>query len=557
MVPDFFNRSLLTRQLWLFRKEFMWIGVFSMIANVLMLTPTIYMLQLYARVLKSHNDLTLLALTIFMLLFFLVMAFSEWLRSRLLVRIGVRLDEGLNSLVFNASFQAFLSNAGKNVAQTFSDLASIRQFLTTNGTIAFFDVPWTPVYIGVMFLLHPILGWLALLFAVVQLVLTWVSNMSVKASIELAANEGTKGYSFLQGKLRNIEPVHAMGMTANLRSRWSSLHDDYLARSSSMSDRQHRLESLNKLVRYSISSLTLAAGAILVIRGELQVGSMVAANVLMSKALQPLDLIIATLQPFVKARASFIRLEKLLEDFPERKPGTKMLQDPLGEITLRNLSVDVPGREQPILKDISTMIPAGKVTVILGPTGSGKSTLARCLVGVWPGICDQVLIDGEPVDSWDREQLGRNIGYLPQDIELLEGTFAENISRFSEVDSQKVIEAAKRAGIHDMIVRFPKGYDTPIGEAGGLLSAGQRQRLGLARAMYGNPSIYVLDEPNANLDEIGERALIDAVKNLKAEGKTVIMISHRTGILEAADLVMLMADGRVDRFGTKQDVLKQ
>ena len=555
MVPEFFKRSMLTRQLWSFRREFMWIGIFSMIANLLMLTPTIYMLQLYARVLKSHNELTLLAITIFMIVFFLIMAFAEWLRSRLLVRTGVRLDEGLNSMVFDASFQAFLRQSGKNAVQTFGDLAAIRQFLTTNGVIAFFDIPWTPFYIAVMFLLHPLLGVLSIVFAAIQLGFTWFSNVSMQQEIVLAANAGGSSFGFLQGKLRNIEPVHAMGMTSNLRRRWSSMYDDFLARNGGTSDREHRLQSINKFYRYAMSSLSLAAGAILVIRGELQVGSMVAANVLMSKALQPLDLIILTWKPFVKARESFHRLEGLLEEFPERPKGVRRLQDPMGEITLQQLNVTVPGREEPLLKDVDVMIPAGKVTVIQGPTGSGKSTLARCIVGVWPGASGKVLIDGEPVESWDREQLGRNIGYLPQDIELLEGTFAENIARFTEIDSTKVIEAARRAGIHDLIVRFPEGYDTPIGVAGGFLSAGFRQRLGLARAMYGNPAIYVLDEPNANLDEIGEAALVEAVRTLKAEGRTVIMISHRGGIQATADLVMLMDAGRVVRLGTRQEVL--
>ena len=281
---------------------------------------------------------------------------------------------------------------------------------------------------------------------------------------------------------------------------------------------------------------------------------MIAANVLMSKALQPLDLVVATWKPFVQARTAFQRLEKLLEEFPEREAGAKH-QDPFGEIRLEGLTATAEGRETPILDNLTAMFPAGKVTVVLGPSGSGKSTLARCIVGVWPKREGRVLIDGEPVESWDRGELGPHLGYLPQDLELFDGTIAENIARFAEVDSLKVIEAAKRTGIHEMILRFPRGYDTQIGEAGGMLSGGQRQRLGLARAMYGNPAILVLDEPNANLDDAGERSLLDAVKDLRGAGKTVILVTHRPSVLAVADLLVVMQGGRMVHCGPRDEVL--
>ncbi len=554
MKSDFFNRSVLSRQLWLFRREFLWVGIFSLIANVLMLTPTIYMLQLYGRVMKSGSELTLLMVTFFLVFFFLVMAFAEWLRSRILVRAGVRLDEALSSLVFKASFEAYLNRAQQNVAEAFSDLTNIRQFLTANGMIAFFDTPWTPVYIGVIFLLNPFLGWLSILFAVIQLAVTWQTHRLSVREIEIAAESGNDTYRFVQSKLRNIEPVHAMGMAGNLRRQWFRLHDVSLAKAESSLERQHRQQAFAKFVRYSMQSLTLGAGALLVIEGKMAVGSMIAANVLMSKALQPLDLVVATWKPFVQARTAFHRLEKLLDDFPERKAGAKH-QDPFGEIRLEALTATAEGREAPILSDLDAMFPAGKVTVVLGPSGSGKSTLARCIVGVWPKREGRVLIDGEPVESWDRMELGPHIGYLPQDVELFDGSIAENIARFAEVDSFKVIEAAKRTGIHEMILRFPRGYDTQIGEAGGMLSGGQRQRLGLARAMYGNPSILVLDEPNANLDDAGERSLLEAVKDLRSAGKSVILITHRPGILAVADLLVEMREGRIAQCGARDEVL--
>ncbi len=554
MKPDFFDRSALTRKLWTFRKEFLWVGIFSMIANVLMLTPTLYMLQVYGRVMKSGSELTLLMVTLFLVFFYGVMAFAEWLRSRLLVRIGVRLDEELNSQVFNSSFEAYLNRTKHNVNEAFSDLTNIRQFLTANGVIAFFDTPWTPIYIAVIFLLNPFLGWLSILFAVLQVGLTMQSHRITTREIESATDSGNDSHRFVQSKLRNIEPVHAMGMVGNFRDRWFRLHDVSLAKAESSMERQHRQQAVAKFVRYTMQSLTLGAGALMVIEGKMSAGSMIAANVLMSKALQPLDLVVATWKPFVQARTAFRRLEKLLEEFPERQPGAKH-QDPLGEIRLEALSATVEGREQPILQDINVVFPAGRVVVVVGPSGSGKSTLARCLVGIWPERDGKVLIDGEPIESWDRIELGPHIGYLPQDIELFDGSIAENIARFGELDSEKVIEAAKRTGIHDMVLRFPHGYDTQIGEAGGILSGGQRQRLGLARAMYGNPEIVVLDEPNANLDDAGERSLLEAVADLRRSNKTVILITHRPSILGAADLLVVMRDGRILHCGPRNDVL--
>ncbi len=554
MKPGFFDRSVLSRQLWLFRREFLWVGIFSLIANVLMLTPTIYMLQLYGRVMKSGSELTLLMVTLFLILFYVVMAFAEWLRSRILVRAGVRIDEALNSLVFKASFEAYLKRARQNVLEAFSDLTNIRQFLTANGMIAFFDTPWTPVYIAVIFMLSPFLGWLSILFAVIQLLVTWQTHRLSVREIESAAESGNDSYRYVQSKLRNIEPVHAMGMAGNLRRQWFRLHEASLAKADSSLERQHRQQAFAKFVRYSMQSLTLGAGALMVIEGKMSAGSMIAANVLMSKALQPLDLVVATWKPFVQARTAFQRLEKLLEEFPEREAGAKH-QDPFGEIRLEGLTATAEGRETPILDNLTAMFPAGKVTVVLGPSGSGKSTLARCIVGVWPKREGRVLIDGEPVESWERGELGPHLGYLPQDLELFDGTIAENIARFAEVDSLKVIEAAKRTGIHEMILRFPRGYDTQIGEAGGMLSGGQRQRLGLARAMYGNPAILVLDEPNANLDDAGERSLLDAVKDLRGAGKTVILVTHRPSVLAVADLLVVMQGGRMVHCGPRDEVL--
>lgn len=554
MKSGLVNRSELTRRLWAFKQEFFWVGVFSFIANVLMLSPTIYMLQVYDRVLVSRSELTLVVLTVFLVLFFSVMAFSEWLRSRLLVRVGVKLDEALNSTVFNASFESFLKRAGRNPVEGFSDLTSIRQFLTGNGVIAFFDVPWTPVYIGVIFLLSPFLGGLSILFACIQLLITWISHRVSVSGIECAAKAGRDSNAYVQSKLRNIEPVHAMGMVSNFEKHWLAFHEEALARNGESQQKQQSVQSFTKFMRYTMQSLTLAAGALLVIEGKMSPGGMIAANVLMSRALQPLDLLVATWRQFVQTRMSFTRLEQLMQEFPERPAGT-LQGEPEGDIELVGLEAKVQGRQEPILYGLDARVPAGSVTVVIGPSGSGKSTLARCLVGVWPEVEGKVLLGGKPLDSWHRSELGSYIGYLPQDIELFEGTIAENIARFSCIDPDKVIEAANRTGIHEMILRFPKGYDTEIGEAGSLLSGGQRQRIGLARALYGNPALIVLDEPNANLDDAGDRSLLQSVIDLKTKGATVFLISHRMNVLAIADQIFVLQQGRIAQYGTRDSVM--
>lgn len=551
-----FNRNGgLVPHLRAFYPEFVWVGVFSMVANVLMLTPTLYMLHLYGRIMKSGNEMTLLLVSLFMVFFFLMMAFAEWLRSRLLVRVGVRLDERINELVFTSSFRASLDRHRKTTGDAFSDLANLRQFLTSHGLIAFFDVPWTPIYIAFIFLLSPALGLLSILFAIIQLVMALLTHKWSQKEIETASDAFAASVQFAKSKLHAAESIHAMGMTASLRRRWSELHGVSLDRNDGATDRQHRLQAVTRFVRYTMQSLTLGAGAFMVIEGKLHIGSMIAANVLMSRALQPLDLLVATWKPFIQARAAFQRLDGLFAAYPSGATCQSREQEPLGEFRLESLTAKVPGRERPVLDNISLMIPSGKVTVVLGPSGAGKSTLARCLVGIWPNREGRVLIDGEPIESWNRTELGPHIGYLPQDVELFDGTIAENIARFSAIDPTKVVDAAKRTGIHEMILRFPKGYDTGIGEAGGFLSGGQRQRLALARAIYGTPAIVVLDEPNANLDEAGELALLQTVMQLRNQHRTVVLVTHRPGIVAAADFILLMNNGRVDRFGTKSELV--
>jgi ATP-binding cassette subfamily C exporter for protease/lipase len=433
-------------------------------------------------------------------------------------------------------------------------LIQVRQFITGNGIFAFFDLPWVPIYIAVMFLLHPSLGWLSIAFALVQAALAWWGHRKAVAPAEAAQLAQTEVQQYVQGKLRNAEVLEAMGMVAHLKAHWARRHARWIAQASTSQAQTHRVTAISKFVRYSQQSLSLGAGALLVIDGQLTPGAMIAANVLMTRALAPIDMMVSTWRGFIIAREAFLRLSALLAAHPERDPALKRAA-PEGQVTLRQVVATAPGRPTPILKGVDLNLPAGQVLVVLGPSGSGKSTLARVMLGIWGDVQGEVLLDGRPVNGWDRGDLGPHLGYLPQDIELFEGTIAENISRFGKVDSERVIEAARATGLHEMILRMPKGYDTPIGEGGGLLSGGQRQRVALARAVYGTPRLLVLDEPNANLDDQGEAALARAVQQLKARGATVVLISHRPGVIALADRLLLLADGKAQTEGPRDAVL--
>lgn len=552
--PAFFERSPLTTTLWSFRREFLMVGAFSMLANVLMLTPTLYMLQVYDRVLASQSELTLLMMSLLTLFLFGIMAFAEWMRSRVLVGAGVRLDDQLSTQVFNASFEAHLNQSGADPKRAFGDLIQIRQFLTGNGMFALFDAPWAPIYMGVLFLLHPWLGFLSIGFALIQASLAWFGHRHAVAPSEAVVKAGADAGLFLQGKLRNAEVLESMGMVKNLQTRWAQRHQAHLQASGQSQHLNHRLTAISKFIRYTQQSLGLGAGALLAIDGQITMGGMIAASVLMTRALAPIDMLVGTWRQFIGVRFAFERLETMLLEHPPRDAALQRVA-PKGSLILRDVVASAPGREQPILKKINLSIPAGSVTAVLGPSGSGKSTLARAMMGIWPDVTGEVMLDDLPLASWNRLELGPYVGYLPQDIELFEGTIAENIARFTEVDPDKVIAAAKSTGLHAMILRFPKGYDTPIGEAGNQLSGGQRQRIGLARAVYGCPKFIVLDEPNANLDDAGEAALYAAVRQLKASGVTVVLITHRPGAIAVADQILILRDGQVAAYGARDAVI--
>jgi ATP-binding cassette subfamily C exporter for protease/lipase len=538
------------------RSEFLTVGIYSLIINCLMLAPSIYMLQVYDRVLVSQSELTLLVSTLILVALLVLVGLIELMRSRLLVRVGIKLDQSLSPVLFGAALEAQRHQLQNNPIQVFSDLTQIRQFLTGNGIFAFFDAPWFFVYLGVLFLLHPMLGWLGLGCAVVLICIAWLGHRMTAQPNKSVLEKSIVLNSDQLGKFRNAEVIHAMGMLENLRLQWWQRYQNQALAQGHLESMQHRLAAFSKFFRYTQQSLSLGMGALLVIQGELSPGAMIVGNMLMSRALQPLDLLVSSWRMMAAAQVSLTRVMNLLHAHPLRASG-KLSQTPFGQFELRGLTVKVPGRTAPVLDNISLNLPAGRVICIIGPSASGKSSLVRALLGLWPQREGTLLLDSAPMDQWDAKLLGQHIGYLPQDVGLLEGTLAQNIARFGKLDPEKVAAAAKAASIHHLLLSFPKGYDTPVGEAGHLLSAGQRQRLALARALYDKPAILVLDEPNSNLDEIGEQSLLESIRTLKQEQKTVLLISHRKSILELADLLLVMNAGRISHMESAQQVMAQ
>jgi ATP-binding cassette subfamily C exporter for protease/lipase len=548
-------RDPLSTVMWTFKREFMTVAVFSMVVNLLMLTPTLYMLQVFDRVLLSQSELTLLVVSLLTLFLFGMMAFAEWARSILLVRTGVKLDQALSQKVFRSSFLSYLNPSESDPAKAFGYLISLRQFMTGNGVFALFDSPWVPIYIGVLFLLHPVLGAVAIVFALVQTAIAWYGHKLGKKTQEDSTKSQADAQKFMQSKLRNIEVLASMGMLEGLFARWQKLQHKALLQGGSAQQRLGMVTAFSKFVRYTQQSLSLGVGAWLVIEGQISPGAMIAANVLMTRALAPIDLLVMSWPGFLTSKTAFDRLRELM-GFQHRGRERNLSDPPLGQLKVEGLTVRVPGRDKPVLNQVDFVALPGTVTVVLGPSGSGKSTLARAMLGIWPEFEGHISLDEQDIMQWTRESLGPHLGYLPQDIELFDGTIAENIARIGEVDSEKVIAAAQAAGLHQMILRFPKGYDTRVGQAGSFLSGGQRQRIGLARALYGQPVLVVLDEPNANLDDEGENALLSAVLLLKQQGKTVVLISHRQGVLKVADRLVIMQDGRVAASGPRDGVLE-
>lgn len=549
------RRTELATAVFQFRKTFYSLAAFSCIINILGLTPSLYMLQVYDRVLTSRNETTLLMLTLLVAGLYLLSAALEFARSTVLIRVGNRLDVMLNKRVFDAAFERNLKKAGGNPSQALSDLTNVRQFLTGNALFAFFDTPWTPIYMAVGFMVHPILGFIMLGGSIVLIILAYINNVSTQKPLAEANRAAIGAAQFADNHLRNAEVIESMGMLPGLRQRWMKQHMQVLSLQTLASDRAARLSTITRFVRMFLQSLILGAGALLVIANEITAGMMIVCSILMGRALAPVEQVIGGWKSMLSAREAYNRLEEILKNAPARGE-TLSLPRPKGDLLVENVIAGAPGQQVAILRGVSFSANAGDVVGVIGPSASGKSTLARLLVGVWGARAGSVRLDGADIYLWNKDELGPYLGYLPQDIELFDGTIAENIARFGEPDSEKIIRAAQRAGVHEMILRFPNGYDTPLGVGGISLSGGQKQRIGLARAMYGDPAMVVLDEPNSNLDDVGEAALLQAIADLKRCGTTVVLITHRMNILQAVDKLLVMREGSVTMFGPRQDVLK-
>ena len=549
-------KSDLQKALGLCRKSFATAGFFSLFINFLMLVPAIYMLQLYDRVLTSGSQSTLLMLTLIMLLLLITMGTLEWVRGQILIRVGVRLELLLNKRLFGLTFKQALFTNGRTGSQPLDDLTELRTFLTTNGLFAFFDAPWLPIYIAVMFMFHEWFGWMAVGTAIILGILAVVTEKLTNKDIANATSLAGAGKGLVNKNLRNAEVVESMGMLEGIQEGWQKGTNKVLQLQAKASSNYGMVSSISKTIRVVAQSLVLGMGAYLAVMQEISPGLMIAGSILLGRALAPIDLMIGSWKGFVSARGVYSRLNKLLLEIPKEEEKMS-LPAPDGQITVDNIVVSAPGQRKPILMGVNFSLEAGESLGIIGPSGSGKSVLARALLGIWPAISGKVRLDGVDIFSWDRRELGPHIGYLPQDIELFQGTVAENISRFSVLSSEKVVAAAKLADVHEMILKLPQGYDTVIDAVGGVLSGGERQRVGLARAVYGDPKLVLLDEPNSNLDELGEMALQNAIDALKEKKTTVIVITHRRGILSELDKILLMRDGRMISFAPRDEALKQ
>ena len=536
------------------KKSFIMVGLFSMFINILMLVPPLYMLQLYDRVLGSRSQDTLIMLTLIVVVLFITMGLLEVVRSRVLVRVGNKLDSMLSQRIFDSLFELERKAPGRSSSMPLNDLTQVRQFMTGNGLFAFFDAPWMPIYIIVLFIFHPAFGFFAIFAAIVLVGITVANEYSTKEKLAEANNLSRASTIYVDSNIRNAEVVNAMGMRNNISKIWADKYYGFLNAQNIASDSAGVWSNLSKSLRVMFQSLILGLGAYLAINMEVTPGMMIAASIIMGRALAPLDLIIGSWKGFSSARSSYERIEGLLNDFPKDKEYMQ-LPAPKGEITLENVVVIPPSGTVPSLKGISMRIEKGDVVGIIGPSAAGKSSLARVMLGLWPLTNGVARIDKADISQWNREDLGQYVGYLPQDIELFEGTVSQNIARFGEVEPEKVVEAATKAGVHEMILKLPEGYDTKIGPGGASLSGGQRQRIGLARALYNNPVFIVLDEPNSNLDDVGEAALVEAIKTLRAGGTTVVIITHRTNVLQATNKLALINNGVLELYGNTNDVL--
>lgn len=538
-----------------YKKIFKAVGIFTACINLLLLVPSIYMLEVYDRVLTSRNEMTLIMLTLMIIGLYLIYAALDAIRTYTVIEMGKKIDAELNQRTYTAAYEQNLRQKGASAGQALNDLSTIRQFVTGPSLFAFFDAPWFPFYLAVIFVFNFWLGLFSTICTTILIVVAIVNEKITHEPLGKANALAVQSSNIASNNLRQAEVLESMGMLPALRARWFELHSQFLEWQAVASQRAAAMGAVTKFMRTLMQSLTLGFAAYLVLENSLSPGMMIAATILLGKALSPVESVINIWRQWRGVVSSYERLEKLLAENQPRVAGMS-LERPAGFLEMEQVYAAPPGVNEAVIKGVTFKIEPGDVLGVIGPSASGKSTLGRVAVGIWPGVPNCARIDGADVYRWNKDELGPAIGYMPQDIELFPGTVSENIARFGEFESADVIAAAKTAGVHDMVLRFPQGYDTKIGEGGVGLSGGQKQRLALARALYGNPSLVVLDEPNSNLDDAGELALIKAILELRQRKAAVMIITHRNSILQVTTKLLLMREGSVALFGTTEQVLE-
>jgi PrtD family type I secretion system ABC transporter len=530
---------------------------FSLVSNVLYLALPLYTFQVYGRVLISNSAATLWVLTGITLFVFIISSVIDDFRARILINYGVSLDQRVSGRVFTALFDAAVRGEPGARAQALRDLDQFRQSLTGIAAAAIFDVPWIPVFLAVLFIIDPLIGTLTLIGAVVLFALAWMQARATQAVLKDANDAALRSYSFTDAALRNGEVVRAMGMLPTLGQAWARHRAVTIERGASAAEISNFYNDIIKTVRMGMQVLIVAVGAWLIIEQKIHSGMLFANMILASRALQPIEKVVGAWEPLNAMVRAHERLMNLLSK-AEAPAAATTLPRPEGKLSVEGVNFAPPGATKLVLAGVNFAVEPGEVLGVIGPSGAGKSTLARLLVGIWRPVNGVVRLDGADVFAWDRADFGRYSGYLPQDTELFGGKVRDNIARFrDDVTDEQVVEAARLAGVHELILRMPKGYDTEVGEGGVILSAGQRQRVGLARAMLGDPAFIVLDEPNANLDAEGEEALVRAIDAMKAKKSTVVIISHKPGVFRAADKMLVLRDGRVELFGPRDQVMSR
>ena len=549
-------RLHLTHVMKQFKGAVLSIGIFSFFINLLMLTGPIYMLQVYDRVLVSRSIPTLVSLSILMVGLYFLMGFLEFCRSRVLTRLARQFEKDLGADTLRGWLKAGTNNQGQRF-QPMNDLSTLKQFLSGSALGTIFDLPWVPFYIGVIFFLHWTLGVLGIIGCIIIVIAALYNEFSTRKSMKEISRLKLEERVLVQQSYRNADLVLALGMESNISRKWSDINQRVSNASLANTDISGNSSAFTKAFRMMIQSAILGLGGALAVKQIVTPGAMIAASIIMGRALSPLQMAIGQWRSFGQARISFDKLKAFYNFVPDEKENIT-LPEPKGALSVSNLYAAPPNIERPILSGLNFNLEPGDGLGIIGPSGSGKSVLGRFLVGIWTPQSGEVRIDGVLHDQWSREQIGSKIGYLPQSVDLFDGTIGENISRFEIGDnSDAIYKSAEIAGIHEMIMKFPDGYATQIGEGGVILSGGQKQRIGLARAIYGNPVLVIMDEPNSNLDTMGEKALIDAISNLRRDKVTVILIAHRSGAISNLNKLLMIHSGRQVAFGDKEDVLSK